>query len=188
MTFRLVPRNADSTQAHSATLAHSAQTRPTEPIHSNGAHQEVRRQQRSTSPDPAAEVLVVAEIDSAIAELRRRAYQNAPRCAGQYTHHVQEWMTISQAADAFRISKRILSTWATQGLIASMKGQGANSHRLVHIDGILAHMQQQLHIAKEASLRVSEESDDNDTPAAEDDSNGLMQDTSPRTSSPIIVP
>jgi hypothetical protein len=99
---------------------------------------------------------------------------------------------VSVAADVFRISKRVLSTWTTQGLIASIKGEGANSHRLVHIDNILAHMERQLRIAKEASLRVSEDESDIDLVCAEDDDtdavDDLMQDASPHASSPIIAP
>jgi hypothetical protein len=102
---------------------------------------------------------------------------------------VQEWMTISQAADTFRMSKRVISMWATQGLIASIKGDSVNSHRLVHIDGILVHMQQQLHIAKEASLRVTR--DDNDMSGADSDSDAVedpMQDTRLPDLSPVILP
>jgi len=197
MTFRLVPRGGESAQVQSTTSAHSVQSRSTEPIHPDGAHPEARRHgqqaERSSSPDPAD---IVAEIDSAMAELRRRAYQNAPRCTGRNTQHVQEWMSVSAAADTFRISKRIVSTWTTQGLIASLKGEGTNCHRLVHIENILSHMERQLYTAKEASLRVSD--DDNKEPATDNDdseSDGLeelMQDASPRDTaahaSPIIAP
>ena len=154
----------------------------------------MRRRQRSSLPADPDEI--AAEIDGAISELRRRAYLNAPRCTGRNTHHhVQEWFTVSVAADVFRISKRILSTWTTQGLIASIKGEGANSHRLVHIDNVLSHIEKQLRIAKEASLKVSDDDDDDidllcadvdDTHALElDDS---MQDASLHASSPIIAP
>ena len=150
----------------------------------------MRRRQRSSSPADPDEI--TAEIDGAISELRRRAYLNAPRCTGRNTHHVQEWMTVSVAADVFRISKRILSTWTTQGLIASIKGEGANSHRLVHIDNVLSHIEKQLRIAKEASLRVSDDDDDIDLLCADvDDTDALddlMQDTSQHASSPIIEP
>ena len=193
MTFRVQPRATDST---ASTFANSVQTQPAEPLHHSGANQRMRRQQRSSSPDSDE---IAAEIDSAISELRRRAYQNAPKCTGRNTHHhVQEWFTVSVAADVFRISKRILSTWTTQGLIASIKGEGANSHRLVHIDNILAHMERQLRIAKEASLRVSDDDDDDDidllcadvddTDALELDDSRAMQDASPYASSPIIAP
>ena len=107
-------------------------------------------------------VAVAAEIGSAMAELRQRAYHNAPRCGGRNSHNVLEWMTISQAVDTFRISKRTLSTWATHGFIPSIKGDAVNSHRLVHIDGILAHMQSLLLSAKEASLRASDETNELD--------------------------
>lgn len=194
MTFRVQP-SLRATNSTASTSANSAQPQPTEPLHHSGANQKMRRQQHSSSPGPDE---IAAEIDSAVSELRRRAYLNAPRCAGRNAHHVQEWFTVSVAADVFRISKRILSTWTTQGLIASIKGEGANSHRLVHIDNVLGFLERQLRIAKEASLRVSDDDDDDDndidllcadvadTDALElDDS---MQDASPHASSPIIAP
>ena len=68
-----------------------------------------------------------------IAEIFAMAHANAPRCG-----KVQlEWMTIAQAAAAVRISKNVLSSWATRGYIASVKGGGSNDHRLVHLDNIL---------------------------------------------------
>jgi hypothetical protein len=190
MTFRLVSKQADSTATN------SAQTEPEEPIEPTGTQQEspVRRQlrqPRSMSP-PTDLDEITAEIDSAVSELRRRAYQNAPRCGGRNAHHVQEWISISQAASTFRMSKRVLSMWATQGLIASIKGDSVNSHRLVHIDGILAHMQQQLHIAKEASLRVTQ--DDNDMAGAGSDHDSDAVEDPMQNSrrlpalSPIILP
>ena len=146
MTFRLAPSKRKD-QITSATLA---QTQPVQP---SSDHQEVRLR-----PDSAA---VVAET-----ELRRRAYQNAPRCTGQNAHIVQEWMTISQAADTFRMSKRVLSAWASQNLIFSIKGgDSVNSHRIVHIDNILALMEDQLQIARETVASCNDiNDDDNDTP------------------------
>lgn len=183
MIFRLASKDAAGT----VTVARSAQTREQPQVR---RLTQLRSEPVSPSPLPDPDE-IVAEIDSAMAELRRRAYKNAPRCSGRNSHHVQEWITVSQGADVFRMSKRILSTWTKQGLIPSIKGESVNSHRLVHIDGILAHMQRQLQISKEASLRVSQ--DDNDMPGAEDDSDAvddidLMQGTSPRASSPVIVP
>ena len=68
----------------------------------------------------------------------------------------------------------------------------------MHIDNVLSHIEKQLRIAKEASLRVSDDDDDDDndidllcadvadTDALElDDS---MQDASQHASSPIIEP
>ena len=197
MTFRVEPRNFSPVDSTASTSAHSDQPRSTEPVHHSGANQKMRRRQRSSSPADPDEI--AAEIDGAISELRRRAYLNAPRCTGRNTHHhVQEWFTVSVAADVFRISKRILSTWTTQGLIASIKGESANSHRLVHIDNVLSHIEKQLRIAKEASLRVSDAEDESDIDlvcAAENDdtdavNDHAMQDATRHASrsSPIIEP
>jgi len=79
-------------------------------------------------------------------------------------------MRISDAAATFRMNRRTLSMWASRGLIASLKGEGANSHRLVHIDNILAYMEDQLREAKEASCRDSNMSDEGtDTPVESDE-------------------
>ena len=199
--FRLASKQSDSTGASSA-QAQPVST-PSEPRELADAHRQLaatesqtRRQQlqpRFTSSSPVPELdEVAAEIDRAVEELRRRAYKNAPRCGGRNAH-VQEWMTISQAADTFRMSKRVVSTWAKEGLVASIKGDAINSHRLVHIDGILAHMQQQLQVAKEASLRASQDADD--SPGSDNDSNSAADEDDPmqacqdtREQSPIIVP
>jgi hypothetical protein len=80
--------------------------------------------------------------------------------------------------------------WITQGLIASMKGESVNSHRLLHIDNILAHIEKQLldQIEKETpqlSSRVSDRLNANGDSDVSDDS---MQGTSQRASVPVIVP
>jgi len=197
MNFRLVSKQSDGTAANSAQAQPVSPSEPIEPAHrQSAAEAQTRRQQpqpRSTSASPVPEIdEVAAEIDSAVAELRRRAYENAPRCGGRNAHHVLEWMTLSQASDSFRISKRILSMWATQGLVPSIKGESMNSHRLVHIDAILVYLQQQLRIAKEVSLRVSQDADD--SPGSDNDSNSTADDDDPmqgedtRVLSPIIVP
>ena len=198
MIFRLASKQSDGTAANSAQAQPVASIEPSELADAHrqsAAESQIRRQQpqpRSTSASPVPEIdEVAAEIDSAVAELRRRAYKNAPRCGGRNAH-MQEWMTISQAADTFRMSKRTVSTWAKEGLVASIKGDAINSHRLVHIDSILAHMQQQLQVAKEASLRVSQDADDspgsdNDSNSAADDDDS-MQGEDTRVLSPIIVP
>lgn len=190
MTFRLVSKQADSTAAN------FAETEPEEPNEPTSTQQQspVRRQlqrPRFMSP-PAVLDEITAEIDSAVSELRQRAYQNAPRCGGRNAHHVQEWMTISQAADTFRMSKSVISIWTKIGVIPSIKGDSVNSHRLVHIDGILAHMQQQLHIAKEASLRVTQDDNDMSGAGSDHDSDAVedpMQNTRRLPAlSPIILP
>jgi hypothetical protein len=75
-------------------------------------------------------------VERAIAELKQRAYANAPKCG-----HVRlDWITVAQAVETFHISKRFLSTLATQGHIQSIKGDSVNCHRLVHIDSILRYL------------------------------------------------
>ena len=201
MIFRLASKQSDGTAANSAQAQPVSPSEPSEPAAAHkqsAAESQIRRQQpqpRSTSasPEPAIDE-VAAEIAAAVAELRRRAYENAPRCGRRNAHsdYVLEWMTLSQAADAFRISRRCLSSWATQGLIPSIKGESMNSHRLVHIDAILVYLQQQLRIAKEASLRVSQDADD--SPGSDNDSDRAADDDDPmqgedtRVLSPIIVP
>ncbi len=61
------------------------------------------------------------------------AHANAPRSGGIQL----AWMTISQAAATLRISKSVLATWATRCYIASVKGDGANDHRYLHLDNVL---------------------------------------------------
>ena len=68
-----------------------------------------------------------------IAEMFAEAHANAPRSGGAQL----AWMTIAQAATTLRISKSVLSTWATRGYIASVKGDGANDHRYLHLDNVL---------------------------------------------------
>jgi len=77
-----------------------------------------------------------AAIAKTVAELRKRAYANAPTCGSVRL----EWMTLVQAAQTFHISKLFLSTLATRGHIHSIKGESANSHRLVHIEEILRYL------------------------------------------------
>lgn len=76
-----------------------------------------------------------AQPPACITELFEEAHANAPLCGGVRL----QWMTIAQAAATVRISKTVLSSWATRGYIASVKGnsKGANGHRLVHLDNIL---------------------------------------------------
>ena len=174
MIFRLAPKQSDGTAANSAQAQLVSLSEPSEPADAHRqlpAESQTRRQQaqpRSTSASPVPEIdEVAAEIDSAVAELRRRAYENAPRCGGRSAHLVQEWLSVTEAASTFRLSKRVLSAWIKEGLVASFKGQSVNSHRLVHIDSILVYLQQQLQIAKEASLRVSQYAED--MPASSDE-------------------
>jgi len=173
MIFRLVSKQSDGTAANSAQAQPVSPSEPIEPAHKQSAAEaQTRRQQpqpRSTSASPVPEIDEVAvEIDSAVAELRRRAYENAPRCGGRNAHLVQEWLSVTEAASTFRLSKRVLSAWIKEGLVASFKGQSTvNSHRLVHIDSILVYLQQQLQISKEASLRVPQGVED--MPASSDE-------------------
>jgi hypothetical protein len=71
-----------------------------------------------------------------IAELFALAHARAPRVGDMQL----EWITLSQASQTFRMSKAVLANWATRGYIASVKGDGANAHRLVHIDNVLHYM------------------------------------------------
>ena len=82
----------------------------------------------------------ISAVAKSIAELKQRAYANAPTCGRVRL----DWVTVAQAAEVFRISKRFLSTWASQGQIQSIKGESVNSHRLVHIDNILTYLQDRL--------------------------------------------
>ena len=81
---------------------------------------------QSLSPDRDARAQGVAEMFA-------DAHANAPRCGGVRL----SWMTVAQAAAALRISKNVLSTWASRGYIASVKGHGANDHRYLHLDQVL---------------------------------------------------
>jgi hypothetical protein len=82
----------------------------------------------------------ISAVAKSIAELKQRAYANAPTCGRVRL----DWVTVAQAAEVFRISKRFLSTWASQGQIQSIKGESINSHRLVHIDDILRYLEDRL--------------------------------------------
>jgi hypothetical protein len=75
-------------------------------------------------------------VAKTIAELKQRAYANAPTCGRVRL----DWMTVAQAVETFHISKRFLSSLATQGQIQTIKSGGVNSHRLVHIDDILRYL------------------------------------------------
>ncbi len=138
------------------------QTQPANPVHRLG------QEQASPSPSGADPRLV-----HAVSELKKRAYKNAPRCAGRNSHLVQEWMTLSQASETFRMSKRTLCTWVNQGLIASLKGEGTNSRRLVHIDNILAHMEDQLQDL--VTLETCDLQENNDEASKYDRPDGIMQ-------------
>ncbi len=95
-----------------------------------------------TGPERAARTFTTsssdpgAEQSQGIAEMFAAAHANAPRSGGIQL----QWMTISQAAAALRMSKNVLSSMATRGLIASVKCGGANQHRLVHIDNVLHYL------------------------------------------------
>lgn len=172
--LRRASKQSDGTAANSAQAQPVSPSEPSEPADAHrqsAAETQARRQQsqpRSASTSPVPEIdEVAAEINSAMAELRRRAYENAPRCGGRHAHLVQEWLSVTEAACTFRLSKRVLSAWIKEGLVASFKGQSVNSHRLVHIDSILVYLQQQLQISKEASLRVPQNAED--MPASSDE-------------------
>ena len=84
--------------------------------------------------EPESETEAATSLSQSIREhLLAEAYENAPLCGKVRL----KWMTISQAATTLKISKSVLSTWATRGYIASVKGNGANDHRLVHIEDIV---------------------------------------------------
>lgn len=71
-----------------------------------------------------------------IAELFALTHARAPRVGDMQL----DWITLSQASQTFRMSKAVLANWATRGYIASVKGDGANAHRLVHVDNVLHYM------------------------------------------------
>jgi len=70
---------------------------------------------------------------SGIAEMFAEAHANAPRSGGVRL----AWMSIAEAAAVLRIRRTVLSSWATRGYIASVKGDGANDHRYLHLDNVL---------------------------------------------------
>ena len=101
---------------------------------------------------------------------------------------------MSQAARTFRISQRTLSYWASQGLIASIKGEGANSHRLLHIENILAFIGDQLQstyddpsseTAEDKSKDTSDSDDEHEEPNKARRGNSNVYVLAP---SPVIMP
>ena len=79
-----------------------------------------------------------SSVDPRFRELYEAARRNAPRCGDV----VQEWLSIAEAARTLRMSKAVLSNWVSRGYVASIKTAGHNTHRLVHLDNILAFMQE----------------------------------------------
>jgi hypothetical protein len=88
--------------------------------------------------DPPARAFDPTSISqrAGIDELFALAHARAPRMGDTQL----AWMTISQAAACLRISKLVLASWATRGYIASVKGEGPNAHRIVHIDNVLHYL------------------------------------------------
>ncbi len=68
-----------------------------------------------------------------IAEMFAEAHRNAPQSEGVRL----VWMTVGQCAATLQISKKVLSTWARRGYIASVKGDGANDHRYLNLNQVL---------------------------------------------------
>ncbi len=68
-----------------------------------------------------------------IAEMFAEAHRNSPQSEGVRL----VWMTIGQCAATLQISKKVLSTWARRGYIASVKGDGANDHRYLNLNQVL---------------------------------------------------
>jgi len=76
-------------------------------------------------------------VDPRFKQLYEAAHSNAPRCGNTSL----QWMTIAQASETLRMPKTVVSSWASKGNIVTIKAGGHNAHRLVHLDNILAFMQ-----------------------------------------------
>ncbi len=71
-----------------------------------------------------------------IAELTAMAYAKAPQCGG--SNEPCLWLTVAESSRVLGIQKSILSSWATKGYVACIKGSGNSDHRLLHLTNCLA--------------------------------------------------